>query len=248
LVVTDSEGSTGSQTKWINIVDPASPNNDPYANNLNINHLDFCVNPTYILNWTYNDDDGDNESKFWLQIDDDVNFGSPDISREIFNTSFAGEQNFQSVRINKNPFNDDDQIEYREHYYWRVKVWDDRGGESGWAEGNEFDTPANAYPYVRFMFPGNNPKVGEVINTVINPSEVYCGNNPNYSWTAQDANISDPHAKNPTFIFNSAGSKEVTLTVTDSNGFSCDELQQINVDPAATGWSVNWREIIPWPW
>ncbi|MDD5295069.1 MAG: hypothetical protein PHP21_04140, partial [Patescibacteria group bacterium] len=60
-------------------------------------------------------------------------------------------------------------------------------------------------------------------------------------WTAPNASIDDPATSTPVLIFNSSGNQEVTLKVTDSDGYYCSLTETVNVNVTLPGW----KEVKP---
>ncbi|PIQ92014.1 MAG: hypothetical protein COV69_03845 [Parcubacteria group bacterium CG11_big_fil_rev_8_21_14_0_20_39_14] len=197
---------------------PLLPNNPPKATELTMSPAECsaschsCPNPLNpILYWTFSDsDEKDIQSKYLVQVDNNKNFSSPEIEKENSGSS----QNF--VVMNGN-------LSYGQTYWWRVKVWDSRGGQSDWAVYlKPYIVPISAYPKPDFSWEPLSPFLGEEVQ-FIDDSKAYEGTViKNWRWTFQDAVLESSDKENPIAIFSlTAGSKTVSLTITDSNGLYC---------------------------
>lgn len=111
-------------------------------------------------------------------------------------------------------------------YYWRVKLWDSSNAESSWINGPSFATISHKYPTVNFKWTPSGPSAGETVQ-LTDQSAAYGGTSiSNWLWTFQDAICKVPAigcagVQNPKVAFTTEGPKNVSLKVTDSDGFSC---------------------------
>ena len=111
--------------------------------------------------WTYVDDNGDFETRFRFQVDDDSNFGSPEVDRDfrgLLNSS--GTTHNQTVLVSVNP--GFDKITFGKDYYWRVKVYNNKG-ESDWFEFEPFNTPVHPFPSPDFEWFPENPVINSKV-------------------------------------------------------------------------------------
>jgi len=227
-------------------------NQPPTVSSLEVTKGNYCTAPAHYFSWIYSDSDGDKEDKFRFQVNDgplsecdadpslcevdrivdvDLDCSSPSPPCVIDNS--------QSVLVVSKP--EEDKLVYNTTYYWRVKVWDDQGADSGWVEGPSFVTEKHRYPSVDFNWSPQNPSAEEDV-LFADQSTVYGGaTKSNWSWTFEDATPASSGLQNPTVQFNSNGSKEVTLQVTDSDGYSCSDSQTVNVQVSLP----TWQEILP---
>jgi len=138
----------------------------------------------------------------------------------------------------------DSGLGYNETYDWKVKVWDNYNLASEWAE-ETFTTPEHQYPSADFTW---GPSVGNQ-GTSFSPraledvffadtSVAYEGASiTDWAWTFADALPNASTTLNPGPVqFQSAGDKEVVLTVTDSDGYSCDFAEDITSQMSLPIW------------
>lgn len=111
-------------------------------------------------------------------------------------------------------------------YDWRVRVKDNKGNWSEWSDSNSFTTPIHAYPWVDFTWEPENPNPGEEVNftnrSVISAPAVAF-------WTFEDGDPANVAGWTAITEFLSKGWKIVTLTVIDSEGYSCRKESSVNV-------------------
>jgi hypothetical protein len=166
-------GAGGSAYK---VIVPSIVNQPPTASDLNVAQGDYCVTPAHYFSWTYSDPDGDNQSQFQFQVDDNSDFSSPEVDRTYSGLDNPSPTtNNQTVTVAESP--GPDQIGYNTTYYWRVKVWDDQGNDSGWVEGSSFTTAKHRYPLIDFNWAPQNPSVQEDV-LFADQSTVYGGAGP----------------------------------------------------------------------
>lgn len=102
-----------------------------------------CIWPLVTLEFTYEDDDGDDmavapDSSYQIEIyDNDSYTGTPLISKIV-----SAETSISSGSIIYHPVADF--LPVKPLYYWRVKVWDSKGADSVWFEGSPtgYEIPA----------------------------------------------------------------------------------------------------------
>lgn len=220
-----------SQSQCVDNSTCTPSNNPPLINNLRITQPDYCVysNLSTIFSWSFSDPDGDSQSAYQIQIDNNSNFSSPEVSRKINSSS--------STSYATQPGD----LFYGNTYYWRVKVWDSKGVESNWTNGSSFSTPLHAYPLPDFIWNPSQPIVEkEVLFT--DKSSVYDGA-LTWLWTFENGTPSTSSDRNPVIKFNSPGQHRVTLKITDSDGYSCSIQKTITVGKSSI--IPRWREIAP---
>jgi len=242
LSVGDSQGASASTTKTIDLtsMDTCPTNNAPEVQDISpVAKGDYCTTPAHTFIWTYTDEDEDTESKFQFQVDDNSDFSSPEIDREYTDLSYSsGEQNSQTVMVMVNPTSD--ALSYNSTYYWRVKVWDSQGADSGWVYGSSFSTEKHLYPAVSFDWGPQYPSVKETVNFT-DSSEVYNSSKSAWHWTFEGGTPSSSIQQNPQATFDSNGRKTITLQITDSDGYSCSLSKDLMI-----GLSMPmWKEIAP---
>lgn len=201
----------------------ACANQPPSASDLSRTPGDYCESRSEHFSWTYSDPDGDDQSQFQFQVDDNSTFSSPEVNRTIPIVRPSPSTNNQAVEVRHSP--GPDQIAYNATYYWRARVWDSKSAESDWAVGSFFTTPLHARPEVNFSWSPQEPSVGEETQFTdgskcfnVAGSVVPCAS---WSWTFPDGDPPSSTEQNPVVKFTSRGEKTVSLTVTDSGGLSC---------------------------
>lgn len=186
------------------------------------------------FSWSFVDP-GDSQSAYQIQISTTSNFSS------IFlDTGQVPSQS--SEFLLQRPYYP--LLEWGQHYYWRLMVWDSHGASSDWILGPEFDTPSHSYPTVDFSFKPQKPTINEVVE-FINNSKCYtlegtttCSS---FSWTFVGGNPNSSNLENPTTTFITIGPHDVSLRVTDPENYQCTATTTIY----ATFPLPFWKEIPP---
>jgi hypothetical protein len=116
-------------------------NHPPTAFGLNVSKTSsdgYCMGVGGLFSWYYEDSDLDHEIRFVLQIDNDPEFGSPEIQKIVSGISYiSGSRNQQPVYVvSPGRTVNDVYINYNTPYYWRVKVTDEHGLDSAWTYFN----------------------------------------------------------------------------------------------------------------
>ena len=228
-------------------------NSPPTATNLTVTPLDYCINslPTRLF-WTFSDlDPDDTQGAYQVQIDNNSNFSSPEVdSGKVYSSSGAYTASG---------------ISYNTAYYWRLKVWDNNGADSGWIypTPSSFDTPSHTYPDPDFTWSPSSPSVGEVVqfcavqesgvcledeSTCYNtsgaiPSPSCSGKSFRWSFspgTVEYATGTSPTSENPRVKFLTQEPYTATLQITDDLG-TCSITKQIRV----TFPLPEWQETAP---
>jgi len=206
-------------------------NEPPSANNLQVNQPDYCVaSPSGIFSWTFTDpDEGDYQSAYRIQIDNNPDFSSPeDDSGKLISSSSS-----YSTPLGR--------LSYNNTYHWRLKVWDSKNVESDWIEGPSFSTPLHAYPSIDFSWTPQEPTVNEPVQ-FIDESMVFGGTSKSsWLWTFQDGDQAESTLQNPIVEFFSTEENLITLEVTDSDGYTCPAEKTIS--PLLK--LPEWKEISP---
>ena len=211
----------------IKIIEGRKINNPPSAKDLGIRQPDYCLfGPAAIFSWQFEDSDSqDTQSAYQVQIDEDSDFSSiiEDSGKVI---SSSGSYSTPQGKLN-----------YNTTYYWRLKVWDTRNAESDWILGSSFLTPLHAYPAIDFSWLPESPKLKQ--NTQFtDKTKVYSGaTKSNWYWTFGSGEPANSSQANPLVKFLSEGLKEVTLKVTDSEGYSCLESKSLIIKRSLPAWS-----------
>ncbi len=217
-------------------------NQPPTASNLQITLPNYCgVNPAYNFSWQYSDPDNQQEKKFQFQIATDSGFNNLVVDRTFDNLANPSPTtNTQAVNIYPSP--GPNQLGYNStQYYWRVRAWDEFGGDSGWVypSPNSFVTPGNPFPLVDFNWSPSSPSQDEPVQFFDLSSRLSGGTIWSWAFTSGDPAASNE--QNPWVKFTSAGQNiPVTLGVT-SGGNTCAVTKNINIKFALP----NWKEIAP---
>jgi len=224
------------------VVTTAAANDPPTATNLQKTDPNWCGSPPgFFFSWTYSDPDDDTESRFDFQIDNNSNFSSPEVNRSFTGLSNPSPTtNNQSVLVATSAL--PDYLTYNQTYYWRVKVFDSNGTDSGWVSGSSFATILHHYPEPDFSWLPASPFAEEEVQ--FSDETTYYGGSTGsaWSWTFEDGNPSSSTEQSPGTAFQESGDKQVDLTATDSDGYSCSVSKSVNIG-SALPW---WKEIIPW--
>jgi hypothetical protein len=223
-------------------------NQPPSASDFGVEKGDYCSTPSHIFSWTYSDQDGDSQSQFRFQVDNNSDFSSPEIDRTASGLSNPSPSpNNQPVTVAVSP--GADQIGYNSNYYWQVRVWDSQGGDSGWINGTYFSTEKHQYPTIDFSWTPQNPNINENtqftdISTCYDDisSGSSCNANDSFWWTfLPDGSPANSTLQNPLVKFLSTWTKSVTLRITDSDGLPCPGTKPVNSFISVP----DWKEIAP---
>jgi len=206
--------------------------NPPTAINLQKADPDWCNSAfQFILSWTYSDPEGDVQGSKQIQLDDNPSFTSINYNTGRIYDSFPAYTTSRTLGSYT--------LDFNKTYYWRIKLWDSQGSESGWFTSSQtLSTPAHAYPNVDFTFSPDKPGAGDKVEFFGQTD----ASSPNWSWTFEDASPDVANKQNPDTKFQSKGNKIVNMTVADSYGYSCSISKLVNVST----FSYIWREIAPW--
>jgi len=234
--------SFDSWTDWVvgdsTFTTVGSCNNPPTATGLDRVAGDYCTTPAYYFSWTYTDADSDTQSRYQFQVDNNSGFSSPEVDRDYPGLSNPSPTvNNQTVVIAVSP--SPDQIGYNDTYYWRVKVYDSEGDDSGWIEGSNFTTAEHQYPTVDFSWSPISPSVDE--DTLFSDLSTAFGvaTISSWSWTFADGNPVSSSQQDPIVQFTLSGGKLITLQVTDSDTYSCTDFKTVTIQEPLPGWREN---------
>lgn len=207
-------------------------NRPPEARNLSVTQGDYCEAPypPVFLSWEFYDSDpGDTQSAYWIQVDNNSGFSSPEVDSGKVSSS---SQTYAPANLS-----------YNTTYYWRVKVWDSEDAESEWATGPSFTTEVH-HPSPDFTWSPSRPAIGESVQFT-DQSQAFGGATiTSWFWTFENGDPLTSSEQNPSVIFTAMGPEnqnEVTLTVTDSNANSCSVSKFVGV----TFPLPEWKEIVP---
>ena len=219
-------------SKWIEGSPMTINLNEPPSVSCNDNEVFvYCTDSKHpILYWSYSDPESNPQAAYQIQADNNSNFSSPEDNtgwHEISSTAYTCSGNFS----------------WNTKYYWRVRVRDSEGGESSWSSPScDFSTPLHAYPEPDFNWQPERPAPEEETQ-FFDQTTYHNSTGSVWVWTFQDGDPSTSAEENPLIIFQSPGAKTVTLTVADSDGYSCP------ADPQTLNASLplpKWKEIKPW--
>jgi len=231
-------------------------NKAPQATNLQRIDPDWCAKPPgYFFSWIYSDPDEDTEKRFDFQIDNNSNFSSPEIDRTYDNLSNPSpSQNTQSVLVAVSS-SLPDYLTYNQTYYWRARVWDSKGANSGWVNNGSFTTQPHHYPLPDFTWQPQSPFPEEQVQFTDESKcydDVITGNectmpNDSFYWDFDLDNKGgvvplNSILENPTAVFSEPGTWKVKLEVTDSHGYKCPVTKTIRASLPLP----RWKEIRPW--
>jgi len=226
---------TGSAVDSVTVQVNPPVNNPPTVSNLQVSMGDYCSSPVHYLSWTYSDPEGDSQDRFRLQIDNNSDFESLEIDRNINSSA-----NSQAILVMDPMISGT--IGYNDVYYWRIRVYDDQGGSSNWVQGSSFSTEKHRYPAISFSWSPQNPSEGEEVRFT-DQSTVYGGASKTaWNWIFVNADPPTSEDQNPVIEFTSQGNNAVTLSVTDSDNYTCPSPVTVGVQESLP-W---WKEIIPW--
>ena len=200
------------------------------------NYCSDSRNPT--ISWNYSDPENNPQESYWVQIDNNSDFSSPEINTgEVFSSSNSYHPSGAT-------------LDWGATYYWRVRAKDTFDNWSDWSTPNcSFTTLDHAYPNVNFSWTPENPSVDEPVQ-FIDESTCYDDNinggpctkpNDSYDWNFENAVPSSSILENPVATFSDPGKWQVDLTVTDSDGYSCPIFKSVDVNFPLP----DWREVIP---
>jgi PKD repeat protein len=225
LTVSDNKGASASDS--MNVL--VKNNNPPSAKNLSAYLIDGCSGCYYKFSWEFFDPDGQSQSAYRVQVDDNSDFSSPEIdSGKVLSSS----QSFAPTTP----------LKWNTRYYWRLKVWDSADLPSDWILGPSFTTPANAYPEPKFIFSPEKPFVGQKVKFI--DQSIFHDSNPQnrkWEWDFNNDGIIDSTDQNPEYSFGTTGDHLVTLKVTDGSGYACSTSTSITVSVPLP----RWREVPP---
>ena len=190
-----------------------------------------------ILRWDYSDPDGDPQASYEIWLDDSPAFSDPkftfktDSSSHSYSLNLSQDENGDFCPKNYPDFGCG--LKWGTTYYWKVRVKDTKGNWSSWSSVKSFTTPSHASPLIDFSWSPQNPGVLEVVSfedltKCYDPSDnvVPC---QSWYWEFEDGVPSSSHNQNATTSFQSPGTKKVSLTVTDSSGYSCQKAKNLNI-------------------
>ncbi len=180
------------------------------------------------MNWTYSDPEGDPQSAYQVQIDNQGSFGSPEV--DTGKVSGGGTSYFAGSGLDFN-------ITYKS----RVRVWDSNDNVSNWTESGSWKTPKHAYPYVDFTYsPSDDIPAKQLVQfTDLTTFSDGGGGTRVWSWLFGDSGTSAQ--QNPSHTYNLPGIYSVSLIATDKDNYSCSRTKPITIaQPIPV-----WKEVSP---
>ena len=236
-----------------------------------INNNEICgygVRRAY-LKWEYTDVDDipvgtDSQTAYQIIFDDDNNPASPLLDTGKC-TSVAGNCLING-NANRFPIFNSVSLNYGQHYYWWVRVWDSNDEPSDWATSTldgsggsdvSFIIPQHEYPNASttegFIWFPENPSAKEEVKFISTTSAKYytdATHNVPYScdeshcrwyWefggTSSGSFNSSQDASSTRAIFNDAGNMEMSLGVTEiTTGYSCTSSKSLEVKKKLPIW------------
>jgi PKD repeat protein len=199
-------------------------NNPPTADTL-IKQNDFCATGlATMFSWNYTDPENDPQTFRQIQVDNDPDFSSPaDDSGKVASVS-----NSYVTLASK--------LAYDTTYRWRLKVWDNKGNESDWINGSDFSMPLHSYPLITFNWSPAAPKENDEV-TYTDQTQVFGGATVSArSWVIEAATPNTSVAAQVKTIYETKGTYKTTLTITDSNGYTCSLEKSVKVKSGIPDW------------
>lgn len=177
---------------------------------------------TPALSWTdFNDPNcGSSQDSYQIQISEEPTFLSF-LHDDVVQAASSAYTIPTGVLTYNNPY---------KKYYWRVRVRDQGGLWSGWAtlgqggEENSFRTPLHPAPNVQFEMNPPDPNALVEIQFIDKTQVFGSAGISNWRWDLGDGTIVDGNNSlehgNPTHTYLEKGQYQISLTVTDSDGYS----------------------------
>lgn len=190
---------------------------------------DYCVSgPVAIVNWSYSDPLGSPQSKYQVQIDNDLSFNSPEVDSGVVSCG-ACRSYATSLGL----------LQFNNTYRARVRVWNQFDVVSPWTESSSWSTPPHAYPQVNFTWAPANIKINSSVQ--FTDQTIFNGPVGGRSWQWVFGNGDFSGQQNPSTMYSMEGSYNPTLTATDAAGQSCSLSKPLNIQKSLP----KWKEILP---
>ena len=133
-----------------------------------------------------------------------------------------------------------------------MRVYDEHGLVSNWVSGTDLTTSVHHYPSFNFTWIPIRPNTNETVlftdtskcwdEDVVYGADCSTATGDTFEWTFLSGAPASSTAENPIIEFTAPGNYNVTLEVTDRDGYTCTLTQPIRVDYPMP----KWREIRPW--
>ena len=203
----------------------SSGNSNPTVSSATATQGDYCTSAlAAIFNWNYADADSDPQSSYQLQVSESSSYSNFVINTgkiDSASTSYAAQMGTFS---------------YAKTYYWRIKVWDNRGGESSWYDGSPFTTAAHEYPLIDFSWTPTKPVINEAI-TFTGQVSVFGGSTvQSKHWIFESGDPATSTNETPQVTWTQKGTFKVSLAVIDSDGFSCTRQKNFLIKNSLPDW------------
>ncbi|HEB13545.1 MAG TPA: PKD domain-containing protein, partial [candidate division CPR3 bacterium] len=220
------ERGTGSAEDTVSI--EVLSNAPPSAINLEDNNdtVDYCFAgaPPIILSWDFDDQIGDSQTAYQVQVDTNAGFSPPEIDSDKVDSSSTS---YVPVGLS-----------YDTRYWWRVMVWDEADTPSAWAVGSSFTTPVHAYPTTDFSWSPTFPSAEEEVQ--FTDQTIFASGSSGSSWSWDFGDTGSSTETDPVHIYADIDSYTVQLIVSDDVG-SCTSSQELGVSVPLP----EWLEISP---
>lgn len=221
-------------------------NAPPVASFVRVTEPNYCAaGPSATTSWVYTDPDGNPQSAYQVQIDDTGSAWNTPVfdSGKVIS---SGTSYFQSG------------LAFNVTYKTRVRVWDSLDLVGNWTEMSICDgpgclgdqkswkTPKHAYPAVDFTW---SPLLSPSANQPIQFTDLTQFFNDDsgtgqrtWNWLFNSPNLLPSSTlQNPSYTYASAGSYNVSETVTDKDGYLCARTKPLNIQRPIP----IWKEVSP---
>ncbi|MFA4833268.1 MAG: PKD domain-containing protein [Patescibacteria group bacterium] len=227
---TGAGGCSGHEYKVSSSLNVAPQAANPTAPNWTYEQACSLYAKQAFLRWEFSDPDaGSSQAAYQIIIDTDSNPNNPLIDTGKIEESVSQYSATSTL------------LAYDETYYWWVRVWDNLNIASELTAGPTFTTYKHELPDVAFAWVPESPSKDEGVKFTHSSTSYGETTITDLLWTAPKASINDPATSTPTIIFNSSGNQEVTLKVTDSDGYYCSLAKTLKVNVTLPGW----KEVKP---
>lgn len=197
---------------------------------------DYCVSgPAATVNWTLSG--SGIQSAYQVQVNNAGSAWNPPLTIDSGKVTGSGTSYFTGDSIP--PW------AWQTTYKARVRVWDSNDVVSIWRESDSWATPKHAYPTVNFTWSPLQPAVNQSVQ--FTDQTVFGSDSGGVGQQAWDWLFKSPAAtpsstrQNPTYTYDSVGSYNVKLTVTDKDGLTCFRTKILGVARPIP----IWKEVSP---